>query len=385
MVSKRKRAKKKKIGITISARALLLLWTNGLNQNIHSFYTVVEKSLKYEPCLVVHCKKDSTDEANIKHFKTINPSINVVLFNDVILGKVKLDLVVESGQSYDGILIEKIKAKNAKTKFVTLSYGNAYFLLSEKLVNAKEIETSAAYDHPRDAVWASPHFKETFEWLQISKQAPYIREAPYVWTPKFLLQSMESIGVTKDDFRPTNKMNVGVIEPNINLIKNCMIPIAIIEHLYNKNKEIMGDCLIFNAATVRKHKMADSLFLHLNSVKGKKTTFEGRYKFTKIFSSYADIMLSHQHQCGLNYTYLESLYLGIPLVHNSEYFKDAGYYYEGFSVSGGSNALETAITDKGNFSEQHESASAEYLWKYSLDNQENIDKYIELIDEVLEG
>ena len=61
-MSKNNSVKKKKIGITISARALMLLWTNGLNQNIHSFYTVVEKSEKYEPFLVVHCKKDSTEE-----------------------------------------------------------------------------------------------------------------------------------------------------------------------------------------------------------------------------------------------------------------------------------------------------------------------------------
>lgn len=382
-MSKNKRVKKKKIGITISARALLLLWTNGLNQNIHSFYTIVERSSKYLPYLLVHCKKGTKEEENIKHFKAKNPNVKIVLFGDVITGNEKLDLIVESGQSYDGNLIEKIKEKHPKTKFVTLSYGNAYFLLSEKLVNEKEIDASAAYDHPRDAVWASPHFKETFEWLQISKQAPFIREAPYVWTPKFLIQSMESIGVTKEDFKPSEKMNIGVIEPNINIVKNCMIPIAIIEHLYNKNTEIMGDCMIFNSATIRKHAMADSLFLHLNSIKGKKTTFEGRYKFAKIFSSYADIMLSHQHMCGLNYTYLESFYLGIPLVHNSEYFKDAGYFYEEFSISGGSMALEAAILDKGNFSNHHKLAAKEYLWKYSLDNQENVDKYIALIDEVI--
>lgn len=382
-MSKNKNSKKKKIGITISARALILLWTNGLNQNIHSFYTVVESSSKYLPYLLVHCKKGTKEEENIKHFKKKNPNVKIVLFGDVITGNEKLDLIVESGQSYDGNLIEKIKAKHPKTKFVTLSYGNAYFLLSEKLVNEKEIDASAAYDHPRDAVWASPHFKETFEWLQISKQAPFIREAPYVWTPKFLIQSMESIGVTKDDFKPSKKMNIGVIEPNINIVKNCMIPIAIIEHLYNKNTEIMGDCMIFNSGTIRKHAMADSLFLHLNSIKGKKTTFEGRYKFAKIFSSYADIMLSHQHMCGLNYTYLESFYLDIPLVHNSEYFKDAGYFYEGFSISGGSTALEAAILDEGNFSNHHKLAAKEYLWKYSLDNQKNIDKYIELIDELI--
>jgi len=179
-------------------------------------------------------------------------------------------------------------------------------------------------------------------------------------------------------------MNIAVIEPNINLIKNCMIPVTIIEHLYNRNKDIMGDCLVFNSDSIRKHELADSLFLHLNSVKSAKTTFETRYKYVKIFSDFADIMLSHQHECGLNYTYLESLYLGVPLVHNSKYFRDAGYYYEGFSVNEGSQALAAAILDKGNFSNRHRLAANEYLWKYSLENQENIGKYITLIDEVFD-
>lgn len=384
MSRNKRRTKKKKIGITMSARALMFLWTNGLNQNIHSFYTVVEQSKKYIPYLIVYCSKNSKDEDKVKHFKSNNPDVNIVLFHDIVDGKEKLDLIVESGQSYDGALIEQIKAKHAKTKFVTLAYGNAYFIYAEKLVNEKEADASAAYDYPRDAVWASPHFRPTFDWLQISKQAPYIREAPYVWTPRFLHESMAKYNKTIDDFKPNvDRMNVGVIEPNINLIKNCMIPVTIIEHLYNKNSDVLGDCLIFNTESVRKHKLADSLFLHLNSVKGKKTSFEGRFKYVKIFSEFADIMLSHQHECGLNYTYLESLYLGVPLVHNSEYFRDAGYYYKGFSVSEGSRALEAAILDKGNFSNHHKLATQEYLWKYSLDNPINTDRYIELIDEVL--
>ena len=380
-----KRIKKKSVGITISARSLILLWTNGLNQNIHSFYTVVESSKRYVPYLVVHCKKDSDEEKNIISFKSKNPDIKIILFSDLICGKSKVDLLVEAGQSYDGDLLNTIKLMNPKTKIVSLIYGHAYFLLAEKLVNKKESEESAAYDFPRDAVWASPHFKKTFEWMKISKQAPYIREAPYVWTPKFLLQSMKDIGVTKEDFKPTDKMNIGVIEPNINIVKNCMIPVGIIENLYNKNSELLGDCMIFNSSNVRKHKMADSLFLHLNSIRNKKTTFEGRYKFAKIFSSYADIMLSHQHMCALNYTYLECLYLGIPLVHNSEYFRDAGYFYEEFSISKGTLALEAAILDKGIFCNHKRLAAKEYLWNYSLDNEQNIRGYIELIDEVLES
>ena len=39
------------------------------------------------------------------------------------------------------------------------------------------------------------------------------------------------------------------------------------------------------------------------------------------------IIVSHQQDNALNYLYLEALYLNLPLLHNSHFIKECGYYY----------------------------------------------------------
>ena len=54
-------------------------------------------------------------------------------------------------------------------------------------------------------------------------------------------------------------------------------------------------------------------------------------------------VLSHQHMVGINNLYLEMLYMNISLVHNSHFFRDCGYYYDGFDVEQASSVLSFAI------------------------------------------
>lgn len=374
--------KKPKIGITISVTALNTLWSNGLNQNVHSLYTIINKSQKFCVYLIVQSfSGDASDD--IKKFKLSNPNVNIAILDETNSIKEKFDLIIEAGVVYRSIIIESIKRKSPKTKFVLVKYGNNYFMLSEEILNDAVVRDHVIYEHPRDAVWASPHFEDTFEWIRASTRSKYIRTAPYIWTPMFLHKSISDLGLTVEDLRPTKKMNVGVLEPNINAMKTCIIPITIIDELYCKKPDILGECSIFNSKFIIKNKVAASLFLHLKSVIDKKIIFDLRYSFAKIFSSYSDILLSHQHMCGLNYTYLEALYLGIPFVHNSTYLRDTGYYYKEFSISEGTRALESACADGGKFSNYYKMAAKEYLWKYSIDNPTNINEYSELIEEVL--
>ena len=86
---------------------------------------------------------------------------------------------------------------------------------------------------------------------------------------------------------------------------------------------------------------------------------------------------------ALNYIYLEALYLGIPFVHNSEFFKDSGYFYEGFDIVEGSKQLKKAIEEDGNFSESYKENAKKMIWKYSPENPKNILGYTALINDIL--
>jgi len=111
-------------------------------------------------------------------------------------------------------------------------------------------------------------------------------------------------------------------------------------------------------------------------------SFEARYRITDFFNTHASVLLSHQDNNALNYVYLECLYLGIPFVHNSKFFKEVGFYYEGYDVSEGARQLTKALDSINNESPNGDKTE-EYLWKYSPENPDNINGYIKLIEDVL--
>jgi hypothetical protein len=55
-------------------------------------------------------------------------------------------------------------------------------------------------------------------------------------------------------------------------------------------------------------------------------------------------VVTHHWENGLNYLYYDVLYGGYPLVHNSEFLADVGYYYESFDAEAGGEALIRALT-----------------------------------------
>ena len=77
--------------------------------------------------------------------------------------------------------------------------------------------------------------------------------------------------------------------------------------------------------------------------------------------------------------------LGYPVVHNSEEFSSAGYFYKEIDVHDGVRALTTAIeTHEENFEEELKK-SKELIHKYSMTNKDNIEGYKRLVEEVLDS
>jgi hypothetical protein len=54
-------------------------------------------------------------------------------------------------------------------------------------------------------------------------------------------------------------------------------------------------------------------------------------------------VVSHQWQTDQNYSYLDALHGDYPLVHNSPWLRDAGYYYPDFDIAEGTRQLLQAV------------------------------------------
>ena len=55
-----------------------------------------------------------------------------------------------------------------------------------------------------------------------------------------------------------------------------------------------------------------------------------------------DIVVSHHWENGLNYLLYDALYGNYPLVHNSPFLRDVGYYYPDFEIFDAARAIATA-------------------------------------------
>ena len=72
---------------------------------------------------------------------------------------------------------------------------------------------------------------------------------------------------------------------------------------------------------------------------------------------------------------MESLYLNIPLVHNSEYIMDGGYYYPDYDTKEGARALKKALLNHDENLDNYIKSSKKILDQYSPKNPEVIKQY----------
>ena len=93
-----------------------------------------------------------------------------------------------------------------------------------------------------------------------------------------------------------------------------------------------------------------------------------------------DIVIAHQYDNPLNYSYLDALYLQFPLVHNATMIKDAGYYYDGNLIGQGSRQLKQAIENHDNNIESYNENSEKVLTRYTVFNDGLIETYKQLIE-----
>jgi hypothetical protein len=112
--------------------------------------------------------------------------------------------------------------------------------------------------------------------------------------------------------------------------------------------------------------------------------FIPRYPVTTFLAEETDVVLAHQWGNPLNYSYLDAIHFGYPVVHNAEFIKDAGYYYKDFEIFGGMEQLDKAINSHDNNIEEYKINNQKVLDRYLSTNPEVVDTYKKLIENLWE-
>jgi hypothetical protein len=182
-----------------------------------------------------------------------------------------------------------------------------------------------------------------------------------------------------------NLKNIAILESNIYMVKMCFIPMLIAEELYNRKPEMIDNVFNVGSSKLKEKRNFQTYCSRFDLVKDKKMSFEGRWALNFLLhKGYAGTIISHQWHNELNYLQLEAMYYNLPFVHNSDTFKEHGYYYPEFDVHAGADALEQAISEHPKRYLEDRPKNEELMWKYSPNNKKNVDGYVELLEEQIQ-
>ncbi len=357
-----------KIGITFrdDVEQEHALFSNGISQNLKFLYDVLEEIGCEVFFLLGSAPKKENFIFNGKQYRAKQVS-------KVISNRKKIDVVLEGGVSVNQNERENFR-QQCGAKIVSVKLGCVMIMDMEQLFLSTTMTPGIHINRP-DRVWTTPHLAYGASYLETLYDSS-VSVCPYLWEPDFVSQPFESAVVEQ-------KKDIYVMEPNISVLKNALLPMAIIEKLYRSDAESFGKATILNGLEYN----SEPYFLHnivenMSSLlaEASKVYFTGRYKFDEAFQK-PDVLLGHQWGCELNYLYCEALHRGVPLVHNSKMMKEVGYYYPDFEVGLGAEACMQALAATDIESEVEK--NHKWLHRFSIHNKSVQNTYRELIAEVI--
>lgn len=375
--------------IGITTRFNYGFFSNGLYQNIILLYEILE-SAGHDVFFIDFCgnQEESIIKTDIEQ-SFLNHK-NIISYDELSPIKHHLDVVCTPGIACNPEHAEKYKSVNSECKIAAINYGNVLvtdicnYICSEENHGGWASEPSSLI---HDAVLYSPHYDFCEDYLKINT-SPNTFELPYIWDPKFIYGSAQVLNIQEKDLKYNikEKNNIAIVEPNINFSKTFIPPLFTVKHLLVHYPDIFEKAIFFGTLKLindekdqlRSRILNDRVFR--NHIK--RMIFDPREAMPKIMSKDNPIFLSHQHLNALNYTYLEAAHFGYPLVHNSEFIKDFGYYYEDFNMIEAAEQLKLATEEHNDNLDIKLEQGKELCWKYSPNNPDNIKKTSQLFENI---
>jgi 2-polyprenyl-3-methyl-5-hydroxy-6-metoxy-1,4-benzoquinol methylase len=350
------------------------MWVNGARQNILFLYLNLKRSKLIENIYIVNC-----GGGKIKDY-TISSEIKMEDFNIVEWDVVKdnIDLLIEIGMQVGDDKVKYLRDRGAKV--VAYRVGNSYVLGMESTLYKRQKGPIFLETNKFDECWTNEQHMNTNKYFFEALYRCPVKVVPHVWHPILIDKTVEKFKDIEFIYKNLNKnKRISIFEPNINVVKTSIYPMLICEKFYNRNPKYLEKIMITNTVHLNTDRQFVNFAHSLNITKNKIASFEARYMTPYILGKYTDIVISHQWENALNYLYYDVFYLKYPLVHNSQFLKEYGYYYDGFNVEEGSKALEKAVFEHDNNIESYNKMCEKVIWEHHSDNDEIVEFHNKLI------
>lgn len=312
------------------------IWQNGAGQSI----LFLARSLASLPFVDRVMLLDAGDQASLPS-QALAAGVDIPLLKPHQATE-QVDVVFETTAGLDVAWLDRVRARG--TKVVVYTAGQTYLNLAEPQVFNKTGLLSRA--DRCDAVWVLPKDAAQGPMLRVLHRCP-VRVAPYLWAPDFLqtrIDELASIGIAFG-WRPPHDRGwrLAVLEPNISVAKSCIIPMLACDMAYRASRTLVDQMVVLNSLHLVRHPTMLHLANSLDLVKEHKAVFDGRHDVAGFLAACGDAVVSHQWENDQNHLYLDVLYGGYPLIHNSPWLRGAGYYYAGFDAMGAGAVLLEAL------------------------------------------
>lgn len=262
------------------------------------------------------------------------------------------DLLVATTMNMSVDLASLAKSKHIAT--VQTKCGADYMIDQLEFVASGTLKGYAGFSdvalHYVDELWVQNGMRDRADYFEALSKRP-TAVIPNFWNMRIIdaLLKGSALPLWSNEHHKGTAADILIMESNLLTGKNAVIPIVACERLLSKKPELLNLVYVF-CFPESEGAMAMTNRLELN----KRTMLRrfSRQANVDIFRTFCKgerpaVFLSNQLQCPLNYAHFEALWLGFPLVHNSDHLKELGlgYYYRQDSLDEAGAQIERAILE----------------------------------------
>ena len=364
-----------RIGISVITQTEQNIWSNGLGQNV-IFLAQSFLKLPFVQSVIL---------LNAGDQNTMPPQVDLDALGLKMMtardATDHIDLAIEMSGALDVAWLDYLRAQGKK--IVWYCAGQPYTNLVEPNVFEKPGFFSRA--ERCDEIWVLPKdFTAFAPMLRALHRCP-VYEVPYIWSPQFLVQRVTelekdgySFGYRKRDPDAQGRiagLRIAIFEPNISVVKCASIPMLVCDEAFRASPTHIDAMHVLNTLHFKDHPTLLYLANSLDLVKQHKAIFQGRHDFAGYMVQHADAVVAHQWQNDQNYSYLDALYGNYPLIHNSPWLRDAGYYYPDFNTLEGAEQLLLAASGHDNQLYHYRSQAAKVIAAVNPFAHDNLQNY----------
>ncbi|WP_321899809.1 DUF2827 family protein [Paraburkholderia heleia] len=367
-----------RIGISVITREGQNIWENGLGQNVAFLVQLFSRLAFVEEVVLLDCGNQGRLPPQVEACfapvpRLIRPREATGL----------LDLIIEMGGGLDPEWLDYERTRG--TRVIFHCCGQPYVGLVEPYVFGKNGYSARAARC--DAVWILPKDRRYSSMLEALHNCPVI-EVPYLWGTEFVDHRSRELVASGLNFgyeppvpdAALNSLRVAIFEPNISVVKACVIPMLVCDTAYRADSAAIEGMHVLNSEHMTEHLTFSYLSSSLDLVKAGHAHFTGRHDFPGYMAAHANAVVSHQWNNDQNYVYMEALYGGYPLIHNSSWLgSDIGYYYPDFDVAAGADRLLWAAYYHHDNLDDYRRRATQFIARHSPVATCNIDSYARLV------